>query len=778
MQASKTISIKQEEVYPSAVIISGDAQFTAPGTKQYTAAFDTQDYDAQLVSVAWSLAGSSGSLTQTGDWAATVEVDAMPLIAETMVITVDALFSSGVHVRGTKDVLVDASTRPQSATIEGSDSIAAVGITPYEILFDTEEFTDPVSSIVFLLAPSVSGVSIQDVALCECNIRVESLPETDTNLVLSALITFESGQTLQATPKQVTIYAHQYTYPNSVIINGAAAFSAPGSQSYDWNFDTQDYDAEVLSVNWSVSGGGVTISSSDPDQAILALAMSPETVSQATLTCEVTMSRNHVVRGSKTITVSAATYPSLAIAGAASIDAAGSQAYTKQTSGSGTAVADTTQWSLTPSDNAVLRNTSDSGCEIYCPVMPETSETLTLTMSQTFTNGHSETITKQVVISAATYPSLSISGAASIDNPGYQVYTKQTSGSGTADADTTQWQISESQYAVLRNTSANSCEIAVAMMPTAAETLTLTMSQTFTNGHSETITKQVVISAATYPSLSIAGADEVKEAGTESYTGATSGTFNAVVQSKSWSLSASQNASIDSQSDNSCDIAVSTIPDPDETLTLTWSVLFTNGHTETATKQILLTQHTIPESFVDLGLPSGLLWDSKNIGANAPEDFGLFFQWGDIEGHAAGSGYSFSLANYNSKGLNNISADLALSQDAANHALGGACRMPGKLEFQELYNNTDTEWTTINGVSGRKFMKKSDHDVFIFFPATGFYDGITLQLRNQYGFSWSNSYKDSSYAYYLRFTNSQVEPQCTSDYRYSGFTVRAVCPSN
>ena len=37
--------------------------------------------------------------------------------------------------------------------------------------------------------------------------------------------------------------------------------------------------------------------------------------------------------------------------------------------------------------------------------------------------------------------------------------------------------------------------------------------------------------------------------------------------------------------------------------------------------------------FVDLGLPSGLKWASCNVGAEKPEDFGLYFAWGETEGY-------------------------------------------------------------------------------------------------------------------------------------------------
>ena len=46
-------------------------------------------------------------------------------------------------------------------------------------------------------------------------------------------------------------------------------------------------------------------------------------------------------------------------------------------------------------------------------------------------------------------------------------------------------------------------------------------------------------------------------------------------------------------------------------------------------------QPTEEHEYVDLGLPSGLLWAKKNIGAETEEDTGLYFQWGDTVGYTA-----------------------------------------------------------------------------------------------------------------------------------------------
>ena len=37
--------------------------------------------------------------------------------------------------------------------------------------------------------------------------------------------------------------------------------------------------------------------------------------------------------------------------------------------------------------------------------------------------------------------------------------------------------------------------------------------------------------------------------------------------------------------------------------------------------------------WIDLGLPSGTKWASCNVGASKPEEFGLYFAWGETQGY-------------------------------------------------------------------------------------------------------------------------------------------------
>jgi hypothetical protein len=152
-----------------------------------------------------------------------------------------------------------------------------------------------------------------------------------------------------------------------------------------------------------------------------------------------------------------------------------------------------------------------------------------------------------------------------------------------------------------------------------------------------------------------------------------------------------------------------------------------------------------PPKTVDLGLPSGTLWAKGNIvkkGDNyqigEETDYGAYVSWGNVTPHFSSNNFKFD-DNYDwgtsnsgpyqsTPGVNIMftsqhkNADYSADSgyDAARELLGGSWRMPTATEFQELYDNTDREWTTINGVSGMKFMKKSNHSVYVFFPAAGY----------------------------------------------------------
>ena len=181
-----------------------------------------------------------------------------------------------------------------------------------------------------------------------------------------------------------------------------------------------------------------------------------------------------------------------------------------------------------------------------------------------------------------------------------------------------------------------------------------------------------------------------------------------------------------------------------------------------------------PTGFVDLALPSGLLWCEHNIGATSPYEHGLYFSWGNVIGHAEGSGYDFSDAVYAQTPGAALTGNVPVNTtyDAARHNMGAPCRLPTVGEFQELNSNCDSEWTDEDGVAGRRFTSRINGNS-IFFPASGNYDGTTLYGRGSTGYYWSSSYISATLAYRLSFNSSSVNPAYSNDRRY-GFTARAV----
>jgi hypothetical protein len=182
-----------------------------------------------------------------------------------------------------------------------------------------------------------------------------------------------------------------------------------------------------------------------------------------------------------------------------------------------------------------------------------------------------------------------------------------------------------------------------------------------------------------------------------------------------------------------------------------------------------------PDGFIDLALPSGVLWADKNIGASTPYEHGLYFSWGNVIGHADGSGYDFSDAVYAETPGAALTGNVPVNTtyDAARHNMGAPCRLPTVGEFQELNSNCDSEWTDEDGVAGRRFTSRINGNS-IFFPASGYYVGATLYSRGSSGYYWSSSYYSAANAYSLYFNSSSVNPADYNVGRRYGFTARAV----
>ncbi len=180
-------------------------------------------------------------------------------------------------------------------------------------------------------------------------------------------------------------------------------------------------------------------------------------------------------------------------------------------------------------------------------------------------------------------------------------------------------------------------------------------------------------------------------------------------------------------------------------------------------------------AYVDLGLPSGLLWATCNVGADNPEDYGDYFAWGETQPKDT---YNWSTYQYydgsnvtkytGSDGLTTLLPE----DDAATANWGSDWRMPTKEEWQELCNNTTHTWTTQNGVNGRLFTASNGNSLFL--PAAGCRGDSSLYGAGSHCSYWSSSLITGSpyYAWYFFFDSDICGMD--SDGRNGGQSVRGV----
>ena len=194
--------------------------------------------------------------------------------------------------------------------------------------------------------------------------------------------------------------------------------------------------------------------------------------------------------------------------------------------------------------------------------------------------------------------------------------------------------------------------------------------------------------------------------------------------------------------------------------------------------------------YVDLGLPSGLLWAYSNIGATNPEDYGNYYAWGETETKETYDWSTYRYCNgsettltkycydesYGNDGFTDTLTTLEADDDAATINWGSNWRMPTQTEMQELVDNCDTTWTTQNGVAGMLFTSRTNGNS-IFLPAAGGRVDSSLSAAGSFGYYWSSSLSssDTYNAWDLYFNSGDCS--MGRSYRYYGLSVRAVCRS-
>ena len=209
---------------------------------------------------------------------------------------------------------------------------------------------------------------------------------------------------------------------------------------------------------------------------------------------------------------------------------------------------------------------------------------------------------------------------------------------------------------------------------------------------------------------------------------------------------------------------------------------------DVAVEDVKIMQLANGHEYVDLGLPSGTMWATCNVGADKPEDSGLLFQFGRVDGYKYGDeNHKFRTFEQNTQDTGDeyipvttsgkvykANDILDLDDDAAHVNMGGIWKMPTKDELQELIDNTTHKVETINGINGVLFTSKNNgHQLFI--PICGYWSEDDNFLNENDINVWSSQVypSDVSDAYTL-YCYSSGNAIIYYDHRSYAYSVRGV----
>lgn len=242
-----------------------------------------------------------------------------------------------------------------------------------------------------------------------------------------------------------------------------------------------------------------------------------------------------------------------------------------------------------------------------------------------------------------------------------------------------------------------------------------------------------------------------------------------------------------------------------ESFTSTQTVEDAGGCVKREFQNVNLTCNTLANVFIPYYIPVNVgteaepenqYWAYCNVGAFLPEEPGLYFAWGDTQGHRLDAnsnqfegGHSFTWANcpFNggsedfsstafeaAKATAFPSGTLVLGCDAANVNWGDKWRMPTGTEFGVLVANLSKDWDNTN--KGCKVYDKSAKTVF--FPAASYGFGTSLVSMNFFdGSYWSSSLKpDDDQSGQILYINPTTDglAESNSAYRFVGYPIRPI----
>lgn len=207
--------------------------------------------------------------------------------------------------------------------------------------------------------------------------------------------------------------------------------------------------------------------------------------------------------------------------------------------------------------------------------------------------------------------------------------------------------------------------------------------------------------------------------------------------------------------------------------------------------------------YVDLGLPSGTMWATCNVGANKPETCGDKYAYGETK-----TKKTFTSENFTGYGAYTLSNPFGIKTfaeednmysvksktgrllkpeyDAARQNMGGEWSLPTRVQCNELCENCYVKYVKVNGVEGSLFTsRKNGKSVFL--PFTDNFKGLgggstymtanSGRIHGMFLYWWGCSYSKDDNSGICIFENNTYmhnEDELGGVPTYLGLHIRAV----
>ena len=162
------------------------------------------------------------------------------------------------------------------------------------------------------------------------------------------------------------------------------------------------------------------------------------------------------------------------------------------------------------------------------------------------------------------------------------------------------------------------------------------------------------------------------------------------------------------------------------------------------------------------------------MGATKPEDDGDYYAWGETTTKSDYCWSTYKHCDGTKISCHDLGSSICGTQyDVAHVKWGGSWQLPTLDQIKELLDKCIIEWTTINGVRGRRFTGPNGGSIFL--PAVGCRDGAELYFYGSWCSCWSGtprtSLSDNAYDLYFYYSDNA---DWGINYRYYGLSIRPV----